>query len=175
MSTVVEPHLLDLMEDQLVLVEGEYLRHFGQDMAAWPAEVWNLYRTATREVCEPELLLPARRASAHTRRHHLARLPYRIDQIAPGTATILLAQQKDGTPQALVRDETGRRIDLPRGASRHIAARLRAAYSADWTVPQTWRAATNRLTAWGHRPPHGGALCPREDIQHGHACGELAA
>lgn len=149
MTTVLEPRVLDLIEDELIAVEADYQRHYGTDMGAWPAEVWYLLRTARRDVCQPTLPLYSRRSSAHTRRHHVARLPYRIDQIAPGAMSILLAHQADGTPQALVRDESGARIDLPRGASRHIAERLRAAFAADWSVPQTWRARTNSLTAWG--------------------------
>jgi hypothetical protein len=151
MTTVLEPRLLDQIEDQLIALEGDYLRHYGADMGAWPAEVWHLLRAARRDACQPNLPLYSRRSSAHTRRHHLARLPFRIDQIAPGAVSILLAHQPDGTPQALVRDAAGNRIDLPRGASRHLAERLRAAFSADWSVPQTWRADTNTLTAWGSR------------------------
>lgn len=151
MTTVLESRLLDLVEDRLIEVEADFQRFYGADLAAWPAEVWYLLRTARREVCQPGLPLHSRRSSAHTRRHHLARLPYRIDQIAPGAASVLLVRRLDGTPQALVRDEAGARIDLPQGASRHLAERLRAAFTATWAVPQTWHAATNTLTEWGTR------------------------
>ncbi|MGW1160427.1 hypothetical protein ACWD48_19845 [Streptomyces sp. NPDC002519] len=100
-----------------------------------------------------------RKASASRRRRHLTQLPYRLHQIVPGAATILLnpvwSDAKGPTERtfvALCRDADGQQLQLPRGASRTIAALIQGAYpTANWDHTQTWRADTNQLTTWRQR------------------------
>jgi len=106
--------------------------------------------TATAE------LLPVhpRRASAARRRRHRQQLPYRIHQIAPGAATILVTPiwtdgHSDGVRHYLARalDGHGRILKFPAGGSQRIAGLPQGAHpAADWNRPQTWHAATNTLT-----------------------------
>ncbi|MFJ2961231.1 hypothetical protein ACIPIC_02840 [Streptomyces collinus] len=100
--------------------------------------------------------LPARprKASASRRRRHQHQLAWRLHQIAPGAATILLtpiwtdatgATERTYLARALGRD--GQIIKFQAGGSRRIAALLQGAYpQADWNRPQTWTAATNTVT-----------------------------
>lgn len=100
--------------------------------------------------------LPARprKASAGRRRRHHTQLPYRLRQIAPGAATILLTPiWMDGTGRSVrhylarALDRDGRIVRFHAGGSQRIAALLQGAFpAADWNRPQTWHAETNSLT-----------------------------
>ena len=100
-----------------------------------------------------------RKASAARRRRHLTQLPYRLDQIIPGVTKVLLtpvwSDAKGPTERifvVLARDTDGEQIQLPRGASRDIAALIQGAYpAANWDQTQTWHADTNELTTWQQR------------------------
>ncbi|MFJ9740880.1 hypothetical protein [Streptomyces sp. NPDC101166] len=95
-----------------------------------------------------------RKASASRRRRHVQQLPYRLHQIAPGAATILVTpiwtdRSGDGVRNYLARalDARGRILKFPAGGSQRIASLLQGAYpAADWDRPQTWNAASNALT-----------------------------
>ncbi|GAP46938.1 hypothetical protein [Streptomyces azureus] len=100
--------------------------------------------------------LPARprKASASRRRRHQHQLGYRLHQIAPGAATILVtpiwtdatgATERTYLARALGVD--GQIIKFAAGGSQRIAALLQGAYpGADWDRPQTWTAETNTVT-----------------------------
>lgn len=100
--------------------------------------------------------LPVRpyKASASRRRRHHTQLPYRLHQIAPEAATILVTPiwtdatgATERTYLARALDPAGRIIKFRHGGSRRIAALLQGVYpTADWNRPQTWTAATNTLT-----------------------------
>ncbi|MFE7899235.1 hypothetical protein ACFU3E_17230 [Streptomyces sp. NPDC057424] len=100
--------------------------------------------------------LPARprKASAARRRRHQHQLPWRLHQIAPDAATILVTPiWMDGTGRSVrhylarALDGNGQIIRFQAGGSQRIAALLQGAYpGADWNRPQTWTAATNSLT-----------------------------
>jgi hypothetical protein len=97
-----------------------------------------------------------RSASASRTRRHVTQLPYRLHQILPDAATILLTpiwSDAKGPMErvfvVLARDYSGEQISLPRGASRNIAALIQGAYPrADWDRTQTWRADTNELSVF---------------------------
>lgn len=112
----------------------------------------------------PAEFLPVRprRSSAGRRRRNVKRLPYRLGLIAPGARTVLVTpvwSDAGVRPQqvfmALVFDGMGRRVKPPSGATPRIAALLQGAFTADWSLPQTWRADTNELTERRPRPPRG--------------------
>ncbi|MFI8191443.1 hypothetical protein ACIF8T_21910 [Streptomyces sp. NPDC085946] len=100
--------------------------------------------------------LPARprKASASRRRRHQHQLPWRLRQIAPGAATILVTPIwtdatgiTERTYLARALDSYGRIIKFQPGGSQRIAALLQGAYpAADWSRPQTWHAETNTIT-----------------------------
>jgi hypothetical protein len=95
-----------------------------------------------------------RKASASRRRRHQSQLAYRIGQIAPFAATILVTPlwtDPTGTgvrhfvARALTAD--GKFLKFEAGGSRQITALLQGAYpGANWDHPQTWTAASNTLT-----------------------------
>jgi hypothetical protein len=95
-----------------------------------------------------------RKASASRRRRHIQQLPYRLHQIAPGAATILVTPiwtdgRGDSVRHYLARalDGQGRIVKFAAGGSQRIACLLQGAYpAADWNRPQTWHAETNTLT-----------------------------
>jgi hypothetical protein len=95
-----------------------------------------------------------RKASAGRRRRHHTQLPYRLDQIAPGAATILITPvwtdargPMERTFLARALDTTGQKIRFPAGGSRQIASLMQGAFpAADWDRVQTWHADTNTLT-----------------------------
>lgn len=93
-----------------------------------------------------------RRSSAGTRRHHRKYLPYRLSRIAPGAVRILIAPLPGDDGQqtfvVLAWRADGSRIRPPAGSSSRIAGLLQGAFPADWTVPQTWTAATNGLSPY---------------------------
>ncbi|MFD5508951.1 hypothetical protein ACFWIB_14410 [Streptomyces sp. NPDC127051] len=152
MTTVLERSALDLIEDALVEIDAEFAAIFGLNPTVWSEDARRLYFEV---LAEARMGRPysqrLRRSSSASRRHHRRYLAYRVDQLVPGAVSILLTWASSGQPLAVVRDATGDQIRLPRGASRVLAARLQAAFTADWSVPQTWRADTNSLTAWGSR------------------------
>lgn len=100
-----------------------------------------------------------RRASASRRRRHRTQLVWRIRQIAPGAATVLLTpiwtdatEPTHRTYIATARTADGTAIRLPRGGSRQLAALVQGVWpAADWNRAQTWHADSNQITSWGER------------------------
>lgn len=100
-----------------------------------------------------------RKASASRRRRHQTQLPFRLQQVAPGAVSILLAPVWTDTqgPQervfvARALDAEGERVRIPAGGSRTIASLLQGAFpGADWNEAHTWHANGNRLTCWHDR------------------------
>jgi hypothetical protein len=100
------------------------------------------------------LPLRPRKASAARRRRHQTQLQHRLNRIVPGAATILITPLwTDGSGQgvrhflarALTGDGTALKFEA--GGSRQITALMQGAYpSANWDHPQTWDAASGRLT-----------------------------
>jgi hypothetical protein len=96
-----------------------------------------------------------RKASASRRRRHIQQLPYRLHQIAPGAATILVTPiWTDGSGNSVrhylarALNAQGQVLKFAAGGSQRIAVLLQGAYpAADWNRPQTWHAETNTLTA----------------------------
>lgn len=103
-------------------------------------------------------LLPVRphRAGARRRRRHLKQLPYRLHQIAPGAATILVTSvlwKDEGESELhfhlVVRDADGQQVPMPRDETTDVVTALQKAFpSADWTRAQTWHWRGNRLSQW---------------------------
>ncbi|MET9521461.1 hypothetical protein [Streptomyces coeruleorubidus] len=95
-----------------------------------------------------------RKASAGRRRRHQHQLAWRLHQIAPGAATILVTPiWLDGSGHSVrhylarALDRDGQIIKFAAGGSQRIAALLQGAYpQADWNRPQTWTAETNTVT-----------------------------
>lgn len=158
MATIAEPRqLADEVEQSLIQLDVDFAAVYGPDMAVWAKgvrgellEMQRARRTADRET-HP---VHPRKASAGRRRRHARQLPWRLQQIAPGAATILVtAIWMDGTghgvrhylARALAAD--GRIIKFAPGGSQRIASLLQGAYpGANWDHAQTWTVASNTLT-----------------------------
>lgn len=150
-----------LVDDELLTLDLEYLRVYGPDLSKWSAGVRGEYldlsaARSQRTMYREHLPQHPRRASAGTRRRHLKYLPWRISQLVPGAATVLLTPvwtdlnsnetgRLDISFMALVRDGSGLPMKLPTGGSQRLAALLQGAFVADWSRSQTWRAETNTL------------------------------
>jgi len=162
MATVIEPaSRADEVEAALIQLDQDFAAVYGPDMATWSRgvrgellEMQRARRTADRET-HP---LHPRKASASRRRRHIRQLAWRVHQIAPGAATVLLTPVWHDPNGPLERvfvvtaraDGVKQHLQLPRGGSRQLAALMQGAFpSADWNRPQTWHADTNRLTTWG--------------------------
>ena len=157
MATVVEPRRADCIEAALIELDQNFTAVFGPDMTTCPrgvrGELLEMQRSRRAPEMEVRPVRP-RRASASRRRRHERQLPYRLHQIAPHAATILVtAIWMDGTgtgvrhylARALSAD--GRIIKFAAGGSQRIASLLQGAYpGANWDHAQTWTAATNTLT-----------------------------
>ena len=157
MATVIEPRREDYIEAALIELDQNFTAVFGPDMATWPrgvrGELLEMGRSCRAVDMEVRPVRP-RKASASRRRRHERQLPYRLHQIAPGAATILVTPiWMDGTgasvrhylARALATD--GRIIKFAPGGSQRIASLLQAVYpGANWDHPLTWTAATNTLT-----------------------------
>lgn len=99
-----------------------------------------------------------RRASAGTRRGHLRRLPWRIQQLLPGAQRILVvpvawSTDREGRPTARytleAHDAAGRRIPHDTDTIARVVSLLQGAHpTANWTVAQTWTASSGQLTEW---------------------------
>jgi hypothetical protein len=111
--------------------------------------------TATAFLPNEYLPVHPRKASAATVRHRRNRLAFDLHRIVPGAVSVLATPvQLDvaGTPDtvfnAVIYGPAGERIMPPTESTHRIVALLQAAFpSADWSVCQSWRADTNRLTA----------------------------
>ena len=158
MATVTEPRpLADSVEDALIRLDAEFTAIYGPDMGAWSkvvrGELLEMHRTRRTPDMEARPVRP-RKGSASRRRRHKRQLPFRLHQIAPGAATILVTPiWMDGTgssvrhylARALTAD--GRIIKFVPGGSQRIASLLQAVYpGANWDHPLTWTAATGTLT-----------------------------
>jgi hypothetical protein len=157
MATAIEPRREDYIEAALIQLDQNFTAVFGPDMTTWPrgvrGELLEMQRSRRAPEMEVRPVRP-RKASASRRRRHERQLPYRLHQIAPGAATILVtAIWMDGTgtgvrhylARALSTD--GRIIKFAAGGSQRIASLLQGAYpGANWDHAQTWTAATNTLT-----------------------------
>jgi hypothetical protein len=151
-----------LVDDELVTLDRDYLTVYGNDPSTWSRGVRGEYlalsdAASKRTMYREHLPQHPRKSSAGTRRHHLKYLPYRIERIVPGAATILLTPvwtdlnsnetgRLDISFMALVRDREGLPMKLPAGGSQRLAALLQGAFTANWSRCQTWRADGNTLT-----------------------------
>ncbi|MFD5386320.1 hypothetical protein ACFWMG_15490 [Streptomyces sp. NPDC127074] len=95
-----------------------------------------------------------RRCSAGTRRHHKT-LPYKVRLLVTTVARIRVTpvwwSEGDHSPlegvfAVVVIDGNDRAMHPTVEDTAHIVALLQGAFTADWTLPQTWDAATNTLT-----------------------------
>ncbi|MBI0296762.1 hypothetical protein JBE04_20435 [Streptomyces sp. PRKS01-29] len=95
-----------------------------------------------------------RRCSAGTRRHHHKTLPYKLRLMVPTVARIRVTpvwwSESDQSPMegvftVVVIDGAGQAMHSTTEDTAHIIALLQGAFTADWTLPQTWDAATNTL------------------------------
>ncbi|WP_372344636.1 hypothetical protein [Streptomyces sp. KL116D] len=160
MATAISPHV-DEVEQTLIVLDAQYARVYGPDLASWSKGVRGEYfetlrshRTADREF-HP---VHPRKASAARRRRHLRQLPWKIRQIAPGADSVLLTPvwtDASGTAERVyvvtARSATAKQhLKLPVGGSRQLTALIQRAFpKADWEKPQTWHADLNQLTVWG--------------------------
>lgn len=98
-----------------------------------------------------------RRSSGASRRHHRTHLPYRLDILAPGVATVLVLPDPAGDTVHSVTayDAQGRPMAVADEHAAHILALLQGAFTADWGHPLVWRRANNTLT--GETPLRGAA------------------
>ncbi|WP_405769176.1 hypothetical protein OG539_32555 [Actinacidiphila glaucinigra] len=107
--------------------------------------------------------LPARprKTSASRRRRRITQLPYRLHQVVPGAAkilvtSVLMAIDDDShvVYHLVVRDSTGRQIRVVADQREDIVALLQAAWpQADWSRAQTWTWRGNDLKAWRPATP----------------------
>lgn len=96
-----------------------------------------------------------RKTSAHKRRQCRTRLPYELHQIVPGAVSVLATAVHSSLSPApeqmfitVVYDADGGRIWPSTAGRTRIVQLLQGAFpQADWSVSQSWRADTNRLTA----------------------------
>ncbi|MDX3230540.1 hypothetical protein [Streptomyces sp. ME19-01-6] len=90
-----------------------------------------------------------RRSSAGTRRHHRTHLPYRLDILAPGVATVLVLPDSAGDTVHSVTayDAAGRPMAVTDEHAAHILGLLQGAFTADWARPLVWRRNGNTLAA----------------------------
>lgn len=157
MATALEARRADDVEQALKDVDVAFLALYGPDMATWSRGVRGEYletlkgrRTGDREA---RPLYP-RKSSAGRRRRHAQQLGWRISQVAPGAATILVTPiWMDGSGSSVrhylarALDADGQIIKFVAGGSQRIASLLQAVYpGANWDHPLTWNADTNTLT-----------------------------
>lgn len=94
-----------------------------------------------------ETRLPVRRSSGASRRHHRTYLPWKLEALAPGVTTIVVAPDPAGDT---VHKLTVHAVDGPMAVSvedsAHILNLLQLAFAADWTHAQTWHRNDNTLT-----------------------------
>lgn len=162
MATVIEPRHADDIEQVLVQLDRDFAAVYGPDPGAWSKgvrgeylETLRAHRTVDRET-HP---LHPRKASASRRRRHRTQLAWRIHRIVPDAVTVLLTPawlDVHGPMERVfvvtARDSEGRRLRLPRGGSRQIAALMQGAYpAADWNHAHTWRADSEGLLGWQAR------------------------
>jgi hypothetical protein len=104
----------------------------------------------------PDEFLPVHphKASAGKRRQRRTRLAFDLHRIVPGAVSILVTPVQQGDAGALeqvfmtvIYGPDGARIKPPAESTPRIVALLQAAFPADWSVCQSWRADTGRLTA----------------------------
>ncbi|MFP3986950.1 hypothetical protein U9R90_05485 [Streptomyces sp. E11-3] len=151
----------DLVEDALDELDVAYCAVYGPNPATWSKGVRGEYRDQlrTRRTVDREAHpVHPRRASAARRRRHYKQLGYRVHQIAPGAATVLLTPVWTDPAGTAARSyvvtarsaDCKQRLQLPTGGSQRLAALMQGAFpAADWDQPQTWHADTNTLTTWG--------------------------
>jgi hypothetical protein len=96
-----------------------------------------------------------RKCSGARRRRHLKQLPFRLHEIVPGAATVLVTSvfwEDDADPERVyhlvIRDSSGARIMPPVGERERIVCLLQGAFAADWSRAQTWHLGGNRLSQW---------------------------
>lgn len=157
MATVIEHRREDEVEQILVSLEHDFAAVYGPDMSTWSravrGELLEMQKARRTACCDTQPLHP-RKASAARRRRHARQLPWRLHEIAPGAATILVTPiWMDGTGAGIrhylarALDADGRIIKFPAGGSQRIASLLQAVYpGANWDHPLTWSAAGNTLT-----------------------------
>lgn len=162
MATALEPRHGDDVEQALIQLDRDFAAVYGPDMGTWSkgvrGELLEMQR-ARRTIDREAHPLHPHKASASRRRRHVKQLPYRIREIAPGAATVLLTPvwvDAHGPAErvfvVVARDADGGQLKLPRGGSRRLASLMQAAHpAADWNQTQTWRAAGNQLVSWTAR------------------------
>jgi hypothetical protein len=158
MATVTEPtSRADTVEAVLIQLERDFTAIYGPDMGAWSrgvrGELIEMQRARRTADMEAHPLHP-RKSSAGRRRRHARQLPWRLSEIAPGAATILVTPiWVDGSGSSVrhylarALDTDGQIIKFVAGGSQRIASLLQAVYpGANWDHPLTWNAASNTLT-----------------------------
>lgn len=157
MATAVEARRADDVEDALIQLDRDFTTIYGPDMTAWSrgvrGELLEMQRSRRTASCEARPLHP-RKSSAGRRRRHMRQLPWRLRQIAPGAATILVTPiWCDGSGESVrhylarALDTDGHIIKFAAGGSQRIASLLQAVYpDANWDHPLTWTAASHTLT-----------------------------
>lgn len=94
-----------------------------------------------------ETFAPVRRSSGATRRHHRTYLPWKLESLAPGVASIVVAPDPAGdTVHKVAVYGTDGTLTVSVEDSAHILNLLQLAFSADWTHTQTWQRCDNALT-----------------------------
>ena len=157
MATVIEARRADDVEEALKDVDAAFLALYGPDMATWSRGVRGEYLETLkgRRIGDREARpLYPRKSSASRRRRHAQQLGWRISQIAPSAATILITPiWMDGSGSSVrhylarALDADGQIIKFVAGGSQRIASLLQAVYpGANWDHPLTWNSAANTLT-----------------------------
>lgn len=157
MATVIEPRREDTVEQALKDLDLAFLALYGPDMATWSRGVRGEYLETlkSRRLGDHETgNLHPRKSSASRRRRHARQLQWRLHQIAPGAATILITPiWMDGSGSSVrhylarALDTNGQILKFPAGGSQRIACLLQAVHpGANWDHPQTWTAASGTLT-----------------------------
>lgn len=154
-----------LVDDVLVTLDRDYLTVYGSDLSTWSRGVRGEYldlsaASSKRRMYREHLPQHPRKSSAGTRRHHRKYLPWRISQLVPGAAMVLLTPVWTDTSGdmelvfiAHVRDRAGQSMKLPAGGSQRLAALMQGAFTADWSRCQTWRADRNALREYAPPSP----------------------
>lgn len=158
MATVVDSRpRADEVEQALVQLDRDFAAVYGPDMGTWSRGVRGEYLETLRShraVDREAHPVHPRKAAASRRRRRARQLSWRLNEIAPGAATILLTPVwMDGSGHgvrhyiARALDADGRIIKFAAGGSQRIASLLQAVYpGANWDHPLTWTAATGALT-----------------------------
>ncbi|MFI8872396.1 hypothetical protein [Streptomyces sp. NPDC055243] len=153
MATAIRPR--DKAVAQSVKVDASYRDCYGTDLNTWPNGALAAYFETLSSHDTETLPIHPRRVSASRRHRNQNRLAYRIHELAPGAASVLMMPMPiDDADRVMVTVRVltgaGLPVRLPLGGSHRLVELIQAAYPvADWSRAQTWHADNNRLTTWG--------------------------